>query len=90
VTEITPIEEGRLLEMKTLSGPFSMAITYTVEPIDADSRVCLRNQGGPSGLMSLIAPLMAMMVHKHTRKDLAQHKAILECQTVCDVSGSVL
>ena len=78
VTEITSLEESRLLEMKTLSGPFSMAITYTVEPIDAGSRVCLRNQGGPSGLMSLMAPLMAMTVRKHTSKDLAQLKAILE------------
>ncbi len=78
VTEITAFEPENLIEMKTVSGPFSMIITYEVESREENTRVILRNQGGPSGLMSLFSPFMARMVRKNTLLDLARLKFILE------------
>lgn len=78
VTEITAFDHGQLLNMKTLSGPFEMIVTYSVEPLNNGCRVRLRNQGGPTGAMALFNPLMAIMVRKNTNKDLQRLKAILQ------------
>jgi hypothetical protein len=76
VKELVPDER---LVMATTEGPLAMETTYSW----ADSRggatvMRLRNCGGPSGLASLLAPLMAGAVRRANRKDLARLKEILE------------
>jgi hypothetical protein len=38
----------------------------------------LRNRGGPSGIASLFAPVMALAARRANRKDLARLKQVLE------------
>ncbi len=78
VTEITAFEPTTLIEMETVSGPFEMIITYEVEACELGARIILRNRGGPSGIMSLLSPLMARMVRKNTAQDLIRLKNNLE------------
>jgi len=65
--------------MRTAQGPFPMETIYTWETTSAGgTRMTLRNRGTPAGFPALIAPLMARMIRRANRKDLAALKALLE------------
>ncbi len=76
VRELVPHER---LVMSTSQGPFPMQTTYTWTALD-DRRtlMTLRNQGEPSGLGHIAAPLMAAAMKRATTKDLLALQAILE------------
>ena len=77
--ELAELIPGERLVMRTTQGPFPMETTYTWTPIATGStRMTLRNRGEPAGFSKLIAPLMASVVRRATRKDLAKLKSILE------------
>ncbi|HEX2072947.1 MAG TPA: SRPBCC family protein [Geodermatophilus sp.] len=77
--EVTDLEPGRRLVMRTTDGPFPMETTYTWEPLDAGAtRMTLRNRGGPGGFQGLLAPFMAVAVRRANRKDLARLRELLE------------
>jgi uncharacterized membrane protein len=72
-------EPQRRLVMRTLDGPFPMETTYTWSDAGAGkTRMTLRNKGGATGLMGLLAPLEAIAVRRATKKDLRRLRAILE------------
>jgi len=51
--------------MRTPEGPFPMETTYTWEPVSADkTRMTLRNRGEPCGFSRLMAPFMALAMHR--------------------------
>jgi hypothetical protein len=76
VKEYIPAER---LVMATSGGPLDMETTYTwADAGEGDTLMRLRNRGGPSGAMSLLAPVMAGAVRRANRKDLEQLKRILE------------
>ena len=77
--EITELEPGRRMVMRTAEGPFPMETTYTWEdaPIGA-TRMTLRNRGRPSGFSRILAPVMALAIRRAIRKDLRRLKRILE------------
>ena len=77
--EVTELDPGRKLVMRTAEGPFPMHTTYTWESTsDGGTRMTLRNRGEPSGFSSLAAPFIAIAMRRANRKDLARLKAILE------------
>jgi hypothetical protein len=56
-----------------------METTYTwQDTLAGGTRMELRNQGEPTGLSRLAAPLMASAIRWANHKDLARLKAILE------------
>jgi uncharacterized protein YndB with AHSA1/START domain len=77
--EITELDAGRRLVMRTAEGPFPMETTYTFDPTPGGAtRMTLRNRGQPSGFAGVAAPMMAAAMRRANRKDLARLKAILE------------
>lgn len=77
--EITEFVPERRLVMRTSEGPFPMETTYEWEAVDAEhTRMVLRNRGRPSGFGAVWAPLMAFMIRRANRKDLALLKRVLE------------
>jgi uncharacterized protein YndB with AHSA1/START domain len=76
--EVTELEPGRRMVMRTAQGPFPMETTYTWEATSAGTRMTLRNQGEPSGFSRVAAPAMAAAVRRATTKDLARLKVLLE------------
>ena len=77
--EVTDLEPGRRLVMRTTEGPFPMETTYTWQPLDAAAtRMSLRNRGRPTGFPGLLAPFMTAAVRRANRKDLARLRELLE------------
>ena len=77
--EVTELEPGRRLVMRTAQGPFPMETTYTWEPIgDSQTRMTLSNRGEPSGFAKVTGPVMSRAVRRANEKDLARLKTRLE------------
>jgi uncharacterized protein YndB with AHSA1/START domain len=79
--EVSDYVPGERLVLRTASGPFPMETTYAWESAPGGAtRMTLRNRGAPSGFSRLMAPLMAPMIRRENRKDLARLKQMLEQQ----------
>ena len=77
--EVIELLPGARLTMRTAEGPFPMETTYSWEPTAAGAtRMTLRNRGRPAGFSTLLAPLMAPLIARANRKDLAALKRLLE------------
>ena len=77
VNEITALEPGRTLDMRSVKAPFPMHITYTFE--DRDGGTLVRNHvRGGGGLFSLGSPLFAPMVRRNVQRDLERLRDLLE------------
>jgi uncharacterized membrane protein len=77
VNEITALEPGRMLDMRSVKAPFPMHITYTFQ--DRDGGTLVRNHvRGGGGLFSLGSPLFAPMVRRNVQKDLERLRELLE------------
>jgi len=76
--EFTEYVPGESLVMRTSQGPFPMKTTYTWTGEGTGTRMTLRNEGSPSGFGVIAGLLMAPMMRRAMRKDLAALKAILE------------
>ena len=76
--EVVEHEPGHRLVMSTAQGPFPTETTYTWEPVDAGTRMSLRNRGEPAGFAAATAGVMASAMRRANRKDLARLRAVLE------------
>lgn len=76
---VTALEPGRSITIETVESTFPIRVTRTVEPIDDKrSRVTAMIEGGPSGLMGLLAPLMKRMAQRTVRGDYRRLTSLLE------------
>jgi|RhiMetStandDraft_4_1073278.scaffolds.fasta_scaffold00354_9 uncharacterized membrane protein len=79
VYEFTELDPGRTLVMRTAQGPFPMQTTYTWSAADGGfTRMTLRNTGTPAGFSAVAGLVMAPMMRRAMRKDLAKLKSLLE------------
>lgn len=79
VYEFTELDPGTKLVMRTAQGPFPMQTTYTWADTEGSAtRMTLRNTGQPAGFSAVVNLLMAPMMRRAMRKDLALLKQILE------------
>ena len=77
--EVTELEPGRRLVMRTTQRPFPMETTYEFESLGpTQTRMRLRNRGSPSGFGALAAPFLAFAMRRENKKDLAFLKELLE------------
>jgi uncharacterized membrane protein len=77
LNEITRLESGRVLDMRSVKAPFPMQITYSFE--DRDGGTVVRNHvRGGGRLFSLGSPLFAPMVKRNVQKDLERLRDVLE------------
>jgi uncharacterized membrane protein len=77
VNEITTLDPGRILEMRSVKAPFPMHITYSFEERDGGTLVRNHVRGG-GGLFSLGSPLFAPMVRRNVQRDLERLRDVLE------------
>jgi hypothetical protein len=76
VLELVP---GTRLVMATTEGAMKMETTYEWADLPGGAtQMKLRNRGDASGFSKLLAPVMAPMVRRANKKDLARLKALLE------------
>jgi uncharacterized membrane protein len=78
--EVTELEPGERLVMRTADGPFPMETTYTWSDALGGTRMTLGNRGEPRGFARVTAPVMERAVRRATTKDLARLKQILEAR----------
>lgn len=79
VYEFTELDPGKRLVMRTAQGPFPMQTTYTwADAAGRSTRMALRNTGEPAGFSALMNLVMAPMMRRAMRKDLARLKQVLE------------
>jgi len=77
--EVVELVPGKRMKMRTAQGPFPMETTYTWDEITPGStRMTLQNKGTPSGFSTLMAPFMAIVMHRANQKDLLRLKSILD------------
>ena len=79
--EFTELDPGSSLTMRTAQGPFPMQTTYTWQDAgQGATRMTLRNTGNPAGFSKVAGLLMAPMMRRAMRKDLARLKGLLEAR----------
>ena len=79
VNEITRLDPGRVLDMRSVKAPFPMEITYTFD--DEDGATVVRNHvRGGGGMFSLGSPLFAPMVRRNVQRDLERMRDVLEAR----------
>jgi uncharacterized membrane protein len=79
VNEVTRLDPGSVLEMRSVKSPFPMEITYVFEDVARGrTRASVRVQGDPSALYRLAGPLLSRQVKKNVQADLERLKDIVE------------
>ena len=76
--EITEYEENKLIGFKTTSGPIPMEGSYSVESIEAGTKLSFKISGEPGGLFKLAEPLVARTAKRQIETDFNNLKDLLE------------
>jgi hypothetical protein len=84
VLEVSELEPGQLLAMRSIRSPFPMVVTYSFEGADGGTRMAIRVGGEPGGMYRLAGPLLPGMVRRSVAKDLRRLKAIIERESKRD------
>lgn len=78
VNEVTRLEPGSLLEMRSVKSPFPMIVTYAFDDHPGGTEASIHVQGDPSALFRLAGPLMSRQVRKSIQGDLDRLRTVLE------------
>ncbi len=78
VNEVTRLEPGAVLEMRSVKSPFPMVVTYAFDDAGGRTRTSVRVQGDPSALYRIAGPLLSRQVRRSVQGDLNRLKGILE------------
>ncbi len=78
VNDVTRLEPGALLEMRSVKSPFPMTVTYAFEDEGGGTRTSVRVQGDPSALYRIAGPLLARRVRGSVQGDLDRLRGLLE------------
>ena len=79
VNEITELEPGRRLAMRSVKAPFPLRVTYEFEDAPGGTTLArIRTGGEPGRYYALAGPLLGTMVRLGVRRDLRKLKALLE------------
>jgi len=78
---VTAFEAGHVITIETVESKFPITVTRSVESLSDDrSRVTASIEGGPGGVLGLLAPLMKRMAQRSVRGDYRRLKSLLERQ----------
>jgi len=78
VLEVEDYEPGALLAMRSVRGPFPMAVTYEVTDNRGGARARVQVEGDASGFYRLAGPLLNLQATRSIAADLKRLKALLE------------
>ena len=78
VNEVTELDPGRVLDMRSVKAPFPMRVTYSFEDDGAATIVRNRVRGDPGGFYALFGPLLAPLVKRSVQRDLERLRDVLE------------
>jgi len=79
VNEVTELEPGRRLAMRSVRAPFPMTVIYEFEDEPGGGTLArIRTHGDASGFYRVASPALAAAVRRGLRKDLAALKRLLE------------
>lgn len=77
--EVVEFQPGDRFVMRSVQGAFPAERTYTWETTtDGGTRMTIRHQAAPVGLLRLLGPIAGMAIRRANAKDLAILKSILE------------
>lgn len=77
--EVSELDPGVRLVMRSQEGPFPMETTYAWQDTPAGgTHMTLRNRGEPAGFANLAAPLMAAQMRRAASRDLKLLKVLIE------------
>ena len=77
--EVTALEPGARLVMRTVEGPFPMETSYVLESAgEGRTKMTLRSRGEPKGFGRVVGPLIAAAMQRANQKDLTRFKQLLE------------
>jgi uncharacterized membrane protein len=83
VNEVTELDPGRVLDMRSVKAPFPMRVTYSFEDADAGGAATIvrnRVRGEPGGLFAVFGPLLAPLVRRSVQRDLERLRDLLEAR----------
>ena len=81
VNEVTELDPGRVLDMRSVKAPFPMRITYTFADGGADGTATVvrnRVRGDPGGFFALFGPLLGPLVRRSVQGDLERLRDVLD------------
>src|SRR5918996_4980199 len=80
VNEVTRLDPGSVLEMRSVKSPFPMHITYAFQDAAGGTQTSVRVQGGRSTFYPLAGPLVSRQGEKNVQADLERLKDIVEAR----------
>jgi uncharacterized protein YndB with AHSA1/START domain len=78
VNEVTELEPGRRLAMRSVRAPFPMTVTYEFDDAPEGTLARIRAGGETGRFYALAGPLLSTMVKRGIRRDLSNLRSLLE------------
>ncbi len=79
---VTDYAPNRTYATKNTTGPFPLAIRYTLEPVGGDTQLIFVAEGEPGGFFKLAEPLVVNMAKRQFEADLHNLKELMETRPV--------